>query len=85
MNNVHDWFSLVQWTVAWVSGAVAFVMGLNKLVDKYFAHLAKKEDNRFLTLLEADRKENIDPKIDRLTDVIEGLREAVWDLKNKIQ
>lgn len=80
MNNEHELFYLIKWCVAWISGAVSFIWGLNTSLDKYFSFRSKLLDKRIGELID----EKVDPQITKLSTSINELRDVIWELKNKM-
>jgi len=75
------WVDLVKWVSAWVSAAIATVVTFNQFVNRYF-DWKKNQQQQFIEQI-IDNK--VSPEISELRDSIDQLKEAIWELKNKIK
>lgn len=83
MDNSNELFYLIKWCVAWVSGAIGAVWSVNKGIDKYFEFKASQQQKLIEIVVQNMLKTNVNPTLDRLSDSIEKLNVALWDLKNR--
>ncbi|MDF3076116.1 MAG: hypothetical protein K0S09_5 [Sphingobacteriaceae bacterium] len=70
---------LAKWVIAWVSGAAATILGINKIVDRWFEFKMKQQES----LIKEIVKEVTAPEIDRLSKSIDELNKALWALQRK--
>lgn len=80
-DQASNWIDLFKWVSAWVSGAVATVWGVNNFISKYFEWKKSQQQN----FIEEVIHNKVSPEISELRDSIDQLKEAIWELKNKIK
>lgn len=77
----NNWIDLIKWVSAWVSGTIATVWGFNRFINEYFEY-KKAQQRKFVEDIIESR---VNPEITELRESIDQLKEAIWELKNKIK
>jgi hypothetical protein len=58
------------------------VLGLIwKAIDKGFEHLEKTRNERLINLIETHLKTTVTPEIKKLSESIDDLKNAIWEMK----
>lgn len=78
------WQSFISWlNINWFALGV---MGLvAKFIDSLFKWLTKRSEARVKEIYQEQYESTVRPEINKLTSSIEGLKESVWALKDKIK
>lgn len=85
MNNLHEswWAPLARWAMDNTIVFAAF--GLSwKGLSLAFKHLSEGRNAEIRAIIKDEINARVDPQIGKLTNSIDDLKEAIWDLKNKI-
>lgn len=85
MNNMHEtwWAPVWDWIkdnmIVFGSFALAW-----KGISQAFKYLSEGRNAEIRAIIKDEINARVDPQIGKLSNSIDDLKEAIWDLKNKI-